>query len=111
MTFDTAKLFLELAGWCLIVHFAASIALRWNTRADSPLIDRLFASSLWGSAFSKKPWRFQAKYFWPLVPAPVGLSTRPAADRILFWAARLAGLGTAAFLLAFLVTAVSVGMG
>jgi len=111
MNFDTAKLLLELAGYCLISHIVLSIALRFNTRADPSLVDQLFASPPWGSAIGKTPWRLQAKYFLPWASGPDGLSTQSTAVRLLFSFTRLAGFATIVLLVTFLVTVIYLGTG
>ncbi len=107
--FDVAVLALNLAGICLVAHFALSMALRTRIRTGEPLFAEVFGSPIWGD-LAGSPWLMRARFFWPWASSPSAVASCSIATRALFWAARIAGAGVLAGFVWFLATVVYIGI-
>jgi hypothetical protein len=108
--FDVAMLVLNIAGICMVTHFALSAALRSTIRISDPAFGRLFGPPAWGNVLTQHPWLMRVRYFWPWVSSPDLLALRGFWTRTLFWGARLAGAGAALGFVGWLAMMVYIGV-
>jgi hypothetical protein len=108
--FDLVAAPFELAGASLVAHVLLSQLLRVLVRWQSPLAMGLFAVPNAPIAPDLGFRLLRARYFWPWSPQPLAMSHEPFGVRIIFWCARLTGAATPLLALAFLGTAVYIGV-